>query len=55
MLKCHTFQLSKIREPGKDRATSIAGHSPVQSSFRLTVENYRPSVRVSMMKSSDPR
>ena len=36
---------------GIDRATSIAGHSRVQSSFRLTVRNFLPLASASMVKS----
>lgn len=39
------------RELGTDRATSMAGHSRVQSSFRLAVRNLRPLARASMVKS----
>ena len=49
------YSNSTTRSPGSDKATSIAGHSRVQSSLRLTVRNLVPLVRPSSVKSRDQR
>jgi hypothetical protein len=41
--------------PGSEKSTAMAGHSRVQSSFRLAVRNRRPLARQSSVKSSDQR
>ena len=47
--------MTTTRGAGREKSTSIAGHSRVQSSFRFAVRNLRPLASASSMKSSDQR
>jgi hypothetical protein len=46
--------MATTRWPGSEKSTAMAGHSRVQSSFRLAVRNRRPSARQSSTKSERP-